>query len=210
MSQPPPAPPAEADTTLCILAGGKGERLGADKSRILLNRRPVLFDLLARFVWTGPTILVKSSTAQRVAGEEKCDHVVVDRFPGEGPLGGIVSALASARTSALLVLPIDQIRITRTHAVELMARVESSSVACFHRTRQAKPETIEPLPMWIDRRLADETADMFRAGGRSLRSLLQRPDAKVIAAPADWPADVWMNVNDRADLAAAGGTIQPD
>ena len=74
-----------------ILAGGKSKRMGRDKSRIRLGRR---------------TLLGHARAAVADAGL-KPRVVATDLQPGLGPLGGIATALRSAKHSRVLFLGCD-------------------------------------------------------------------------------------------------------
>ena len=82
---------AKREASAVILAGGKSSRLGSDKSRIRLGRR---------------TLLGHAKAALQSAGFQP-RVVATDRQSGLGPLGGIDTALRSARYSRLLFVSCD-------------------------------------------------------------------------------------------------------
>lgn len=96
------SPPLSA----AILAGGQSRRMGADKAAL-------------RLIPTGPTLIeqviaaVSAVAAETlvVANDERLAWlglpVVLDAFPGAGPLGGIYSAVAAARHDRCLVVACD-------------------------------------------------------------------------------------------------------
>lgn len=198
----------ERDIELCVLAGGRGSRLGADKSRIRIAGRPILEDLAERLAWRGPTLLVKASGDSVLAGEGRFDRLVVDRFPGEGPLGGIVSALAETRGRCLAFVAVDQLRLGRAQLLDLIARSFGAPIACFER-EDAGALRLEPLPMLVSADLADTIAKQFLSGARSLRSIVTNPDYQPVQIRSAWPAEVWLNANSLTELAAIGATLAP-
>jgi molybdenum cofactor guanylyltransferase len=90
------------ELTAFILAGGKSTRMGRDKA--LLN-------------WGGITLLEHALELARAVSERvvvvgsaqhaRCGAVLVDIFPGQGPLGGIHTALEASRSDLNLVLAVD-------------------------------------------------------------------------------------------------------
>ncbi len=84
-----------------VLVGGKSRRFGRDK---LLEPRPngsLLVDIpiAALRVVFGPRVAVCGRCNPEVSA--RADFLVEDLYPGAGPLGGIVSALAQAQTNGM-------------------------------------------------------------------------------------------------------------
>ena len=84
-----------------VLAGGRSQRMGVDKARLL---------------WRGRTLLEHATGMLREAG---CSRVLVsgdypgyacvpDQFPDRGPLGGLASIVGHAGEARWLVVAIDQ------------------------------------------------------------------------------------------------------
>ena len=61
-------------TTLAILAGGEGSRMGQPKAELRIGARPILSYLLDRFLWAGPTILVTAPGRKRPPGATGFDR----------------------------------------------------------------------------------------------------------------------------------------
>lgn len=78
-----------------VMAGGASTRFGFDKARAELNGETMLARMckLVKDV-TGCVSIVAPFGRYREFGERLVD----DHWPGEGPLGGIISALMDART----------------------------------------------------------------------------------------------------------------
>lgn len=94
-------------TSMAILAGGASRRMGEDKALLRLTADGLT--LLER------AILVASGVSSDVFVVCPPDReyarfgarIAADRFPGEGPLGGIITALEAARADQVLVLSCD-------------------------------------------------------------------------------------------------------
>src|SRR5258708_13143959 len=111
-----------------VLAGGASRRFGADKAsaqlggRIMLRRMCQLVESVA-----GSALVVASS--ERYA--EYAEAMVEDRWPGEGPLGGIITALyATAAADPIaewsLMVSCDMPFLTRDWLEYLTANAKAS------------------------------------------------------------------------------------
>ena len=78
-----------------VMAGGASRRFGFDKARAELNGETMLARMCKSVKdVTGSVAVVAASGRYAEFGE----RLVADQWPGEGPLGGIISALMDART----------------------------------------------------------------------------------------------------------------
>jgi molybdopterin-guanine dinucleotide biosynthesis protein A len=218
------------DTTLAILAGGCGNRMGGTKDQLRIGGRPALLHLLDRIGFAGPTMLVTSPVHPEPLGHERFERVVVDQLTGVGPLAGIIAALSAASTPLVCFLTVDmpnvgpeQVRwlVSGWHDLEFMAvaspaRREDQGYAymtvppisgLFCRRHHGTELVIEPFPCIIRAIAAPTVEAHLRAGHRSMRSLLQVPGFVAVDTPVDWPASVWLNLNEPRDLAEAGATF---
>ena len=159
-----------------VLAGGRSQRMGADK---------------ARLVWRGERLLDRAVAMLRVAG---CTRVLVsgdypeyphvaDCYGDRGPLGGLASIAQRVPESRWLVLAIDQplldVAMLRALLDGLLVGVESARGLCRYGE--------EPLPMamllsadtrkWMLSAVANDGAH------RSLKALQER--LRIHALPAD-------------------------
>ena len=80
-----------------VLAGGASSRFGADKALAEL-RGETMLARSAKIV-SGATSIVKIVSPGEKLKSEKYE-TIPDRWPGEGPLGGILTALSDAKQSA--------------------------------------------------------------------------------------------------------------
>jgi len=94
--------PSAEDPDLVVLAGGRSTRMGADKTELPIAGAP----LLARLAQVGLDL----GMSVRVVGRERppwwtlsAVGFAVDDTPGDGPLGGLATALRGAARPLLLV-----------------------------------------------------------------------------------------------------------
>ena len=226
---------AMTDTTLAILAGGRGSRMGGTKDLLRIAGRPALVHLLDRVAFAGPTMLVTSPAHSQPLGHERFDQVVVDQLTGVGPLAGISAALSAASTPLVCFLTVDmpnvgpeQVRwlVNGWHGHVLMAVASPEDQSpiqrddhgheymivppiwgLFCRRHHGTELVVEPFPCIFRASAAPAVEAHLRGGQRSVRSLLQIPGFVAVDTPVAWPASVWLNLNEPRDLPNAGATF---
>ncbi|HEY7801666.1 MAG TPA: molybdenum cofactor guanylyltransferase [Dehalococcoidia bacterium] len=96
-------------TTMVILTGGRGSRIGGDKAAQLLAGRPLLQWVVSAADGIASEIIIARSPGQALphvltdASVRVCD----DHTAGLGPLSGIVAGLAITRDPHAIVVPCD-------------------------------------------------------------------------------------------------------
>lgn len=179
-----------------VLAGGRATRFGSDKLRAVLPDGSTLIDrpigaLRAVF---GPRVALVGECHARVAA--RADAVIADRYPGRGPIGGVVSALEGCGCAAVLVLPGDLPAVTgaTVRAIVDVAAREPSAWAVVGRTARG-PEPC--IALYRAGALAALREAM--TAGLPLHSAV--PAARRVEAPID-PVEA-ANVNTPEDLRRA-------
>lgn len=103
-----------------VLAGGLSSRMGEDKAQLLRNKQTLL-----EF---SKQMLIDSGVKHTVVSGDKYD--VPDRLKESGPVGGILSVLASyPQVKSLLILPVDLPLITAKALSDLRQKGEISQKA---------------------------------------------------------------------------------
>jgi molybdenum cofactor guanylyltransferase len=126
-----------------VLAGGGSTRFGRDKALVEIGGKP----MLARMIQLLQSVPME---VRVVAADEKYSAfgagIVMDRWPGEGPLGGIITALedgakSPARPEWNLILSCDMPFLTREWLVFLVERAANSNaqVALAHSAHGPEP-----------------------------------------------------------------------
>ena len=193
-----------ASTTLGVLAGGQGRRMGTPKTEIMFHGQPVLEYLLQRLEWPGPTLLVTAPGREHPPGWRRFTAEATDPVHNDGPLRGILTAIEQSHTNELVVIPIDMPNVTRERLTWINSRLQEFSTAAgvmIARTHDGASR-IEPFPAAYR---CDAVEELIRARLRdrhlSLRGLSQCSQINIIPAPTDWPEDFWTNLNTPSDLA---------
>ena len=104
-------------TVGAVLCGGRSSRFGSDKALAPFGELTVGAQVVAALRGAGiDPVMAVGGTAGAALGIP----TVPDLRPGEGPLGGLATALLWAKTGAVLVLPCDMPLVTSAHISALM------------------------------------------------------------------------------------------
>jgi molybdenum cofactor guanylyltransferase len=193
------APQSTGEITGLVLAGGRGQRMGGvDKGWVDYRGRPLIEIVVERFApQVGPLVISANRNLERYRAVTAVTAVVADVDGSfEGPMAGVLAALAITRTSWLAVVPCDAPLLP----VDLVHRL-AGSLGPQRRAACARTERgLEPLFAIMSRELHAELRTFFAAGGRSIRGWLESCGA----VPVDFDDAAFRNVNtlDAADGAA--------
>ena len=111
-----------------VLAGGASRRMGTDKAFIEIGGLTMLHGVVAALYDAGASsVIVVGGDADRV--EAQGLSCVADAWPSEGPLGGIITALASTSAATVAVLPCDLTRPSATAITEVRRALGAADVA---------------------------------------------------------------------------------
>ena len=184
------------ELTAIVLCGGSGARLGGtDKPLAEVHGRPLVeYVIEALTPQVGGFVLACGREPERY--EPLGQPTAVDFQPGDGPLGGIVSALPHVATEWILTHPADVPFPDSSLVARLSATAEAHGVAV---PRAAGYR--QNLILLLSRARADELARLYREGGRAVKDWL---DAEAVeSTDMSDVADSFFNVNTAADLAIA-------
>jgi molybdenum cofactor guanylyltransferase len=171
-----------------VLAGGASRRFGSDKALIEFEGEP-LIARLSRILQaaTAPNICI-------IGDAKKYRHIgvecIADRWPGEGPLGGIITALAarnagdatSIDTSWNLIIGCDMPFLTSEWLQHLASRATNS------KNEVIVPEStygLEPLCACWRTSCAPTLTGVFERGARRVTDAMQNISMEILDA-ADW------------------------
>jgi len=194
-----------------VLAGGGSTRFGQDKALVEFDGKP----MLARMVelLRGVT---KSTKVVAVRGKYEAFGVelVEDRWPGEGPLGGIITALEDADGSAgrsewNLIVSCDMPFLTREWLTFLCERPAKSEAYVVLPHSGHGPE---PLCACYRRDAAGALRAAFESGVRKVTQGLQHVTTEVLDE-ADWKrfdsaGRLFWNMNTPADYQEASRNLK--
>jgi molybdenum cofactor guanylyltransferase len=85
--------PRQAEVTGFVLAGGGSTRFGRDKALVRIGDEVLLARLCLVIRCVTPSVTIVGAQAKYAGFGAEC---IPDRWPGEGPLGGIITGLLTA------------------------------------------------------------------------------------------------------------------
>lgn len=180
--------------TAIVLCGGRATRLGGiEKPLADLGGKSLLAHVIARLEPQVDSIVL--SVGRGSAHYAGLGYpVVVDEDPDQGPLAGIVSALAAVDTPWTLTTPADTpfLPSNLVHDLAPYCREHGAAVVSAGGHRQN-------LAMLLDAKQATALAEFYRAGGRAVHRWLVAGGVDEVA----FPEDGFLNVNTPEDLALA-------
>jgi molybdenum cofactor guanylyltransferase len=172
-----------------ILAGGRSLRMGRDKALLKWGNVSLLEHMA--------TLLSTVSSPVRVVGRGE----FLDRIPGKGPLGGILTALETTDRDANLFLAVDLPLLT----AGFLSLFHSRFIATSKPLLACRIDKRFPLCLGIRKDLTSEIAKRIMAGNLAIHALIDSSDAEIleedqlkalgfnrgmfanINAPEDWP-----------------------
>ncbi len=174
--------------------------MGGPKGELRVGGIPILACLIDRFQWSGPTLLVTAPGRERPPGCERFDREVTDSTAGEGPLRGVLTALAATDTDVLVVTTCDMPRVEARQLAWLVdALVQRPGASLLMPSHDGQ---LEPFPLALRRTALPLLSEHFDRGGRAMQSIRAIPGAVEVRAPGEWSDDIWTNLNTPADVAA--------
>lgn len=156
-----------------ILTGGQSRRMGRDKALLELNGRPMSLALAERYAELGPVAFCVDREGRFPVGpyRELCD-----KFPGQGPLNGLVSAFLETEEGSILLTATDMPGGTAAAARKLLDALGAYD-ACIYRG--------EPLFGVYRRSCLDAARRCLEEGKRSFKDLFSQIDVLRLEAPEE-------------------------
>jgi molybdopterin-guanine dinucleotide biosynthesis protein A len=165
--------------TLAILAGGASRRMGRDKAALDAGDGPLLERCARLGLGLGLPVLVVGR--ERPAGWPLPEvRFVTDRVPGQGPLGGLVTALELA--SPLLAIACDLPRLDDECLRWLLA--EGTRLPLADGLITTDTGGIEPLFACYSAHCLTTARAHLAAGQRAMHRLVEAGDFRRVAIPA--------------------------
>jgi molybdopterin-guanine dinucleotide biosynthesis protein A len=201
---------AGADVRGYVLAGGASSRFGRDKALVRFGETPLLLQIvkLAQSCTTDVTVIAGVQKYGQLGGELK---VIEDRWPGEGPLGGIITALeytaaTGPTTTWNLILSCDMPFLSHEWLEFLVARARTSAAE----TQVILPHSThgpEPLCACYRTDSASALKSVFDRGVRKVTEALKQARTEVLDGSAwkrfDSAGRLFWNMNTPADFEEA-------
>lgn len=172
--------PDRIPVTAAVLAGGRSQRMGVDKTLLSFDGEPLVRRVAEAAGQVCAHVLVVTNRPDAIAdaGLAPGTPVLTDEVAYQGPLGGLVTALAAAEDDWVLALAAD------------MPWLEPSLVRALWEARDGAQVVMpisekgpEPLLALYHRSCLDEARRVLASGRRRLVAIL--PATKVVEVPLD-------------------------
>jgi molybdopterin-guanine dinucleotide biosynthesis protein A len=198
--------------TAAVLAGGASRRMGRDKALLVVDGRPMVRRVVDAVIDAGAArvIVVGGDLTALAPAVEGTTTLVPDRHPGEGPLGGLLTAFAHlAGADDPAAAPVPDVGIVMALACDLVApmpRAVEATVAALAGDDEADvaaPEVDGAVQWlhaaWRTSTVAAPLAERFAAGERSVHRAVAQAGLRLVEVPglnpvgladADTPSDL--------------------
>jgi len=180
--------------TAIVLAGGRGTRMGRDKSMLPVGARPMIEHVCAQLRDVFDEVLVSTNTPEEHAFLGL--RTVPDRAPGRGPLMGIASALEASAHELNFVVACDAPDLNIALAHRLLDRAAGRDAV----VPRGPGGAVEPLFAVYRKSLAPRAHRLLGAGEGRVRALFAKGRTRYVDLP---PGEaVPANLNTREEYAA--------
>jgi molybdopterin-guanine dinucleotide biosynthesis protein A len=162
-----------------VLAGGRSARMGREKALLEIGGIPLILRT-ARLVSlvTGSVRVVGETPGIRALGLE----IVADGWPGQGPLGGIATALGASRAPWSLVVACDLPYLTKAWLAYVVSRALASDADAVIAMNAGGAE---PLCAAYRESAAGAIRSAVSLGNLKVRRMLENIRGEVIE-PEEW------------------------
>ncbi len=185
--------------SVAVLAGGSSRRMGRDKALIEIDGETMVARVLAEAHKSAATVAV-------VVGREPglWDGIVSvpDRFPGEGPLGGLLTALETSSTDVVVLIPCDLIHPAAA-SVDLVATtlIENPSLDVVVPVVNNRRQYVQAA---FRRSTAVQLGEQFAGGRRSIHDGIA--ELAVLELPVEEP-DWFADADEPSDLPVSSASL---
>lgn len=150
-----------------ILAGGRARRMdGLDKSRLLVEGRAIIVRQLDALQRLTPDVFIVATGAERFA--DLAVPVVADALPDAGALGGLYTALISARAGWIVVIACDMPFVTAGALDALVAEAVAAGADGADGAWARSARGVEPLFACYRTSAATRLRELIERGERRL------------------------------------------
>lgn len=186
-----------------VLTGGRSSRMGADKASLIVGDKALVRYSINALVDAGASRVLVVGNWPSGLGAADVD-VIADRFPDQGPLGGIVTAFKATSAPMLVVLPCDVPGVDAAFVRAMTSALDSepdsdAAVPVAEGHRQA-------VTVAFRRRAERAVTNVFESGARSAQAALDSISVVEISVGDSPLADL----NDPEQLSSFTGEATDD
>lgn len=190
-----------------ILAGGKSRRLGRNKVLESVSGKTLIQCVFERLKPAASQILIVTSQENRRLAYPEGADILVDDFPGKGPLSGIYTGLSAARYEYSIVVACDMPLLNTKLLRYLVDRSRGFDAV----VPRLNPEIVEPLHAVYSKRCLNAMKAQLETSCLDMRSLLERLNVRYISPEecreTDHKLESFININNQDDLDKATAAV---
>ncbi|MEN8614410.1 molybdenum cofactor guanylyltransferase [Dehalogenimonas sp. THU2] len=192
------------DLSCIVLAGGRGLRLGRNKALEAIGTQTLVQRTVSSLIFCDTEIIVVTGPHNTELGLEEFGHVrlVIDAFPGRGPLVGIYTGLLNSRADKNLVVACDM-PFLNPKLLRYMAEISEGYDAVVPRVER----NVEPLHAIYGKECLTQAKYLLDDGIYSVTELFKRIRVRYVEADEIDRFDPehlsFFNINNEADLTRA-------
>ncbi|AKG53654.1 molybdopterin-guanine dinucleotide biosynthesis protein MobA [Dehalogenimonas sp. WBC-2] len=191
----------ELDLSCIVLAGGRGLRLGRNKVLEMVDHQTLIQRTVSSLLFLGTEIIVVTGPHNTELGLDGFRHtrMVIDAFPGRGPMVGIYTGLLNSRSEKNLVVACDM-PFLNPNLLSHMAVVSDGFDVVVPRL----DTDVEPLHAVYDKNCLIQTKYLLDEGMYSVSELFKRVRVRYMESPEINKFDPdhlsFFNINNENDL----------
>lgn len=183
-----------------VLAGGAGQRMGGNKSYRLIGGRRLVDLALEALASVCPRQVVVTTDVASLA-VMSCP-IIADRWPGQGPLAALATALLETQAESIILLAVDM-PFVKPVLLRLLTQASEGQKAVASSSHLGP----EPLLSYYHRLCLPAALRLLEKGERRPRFLLKAVRARILSteevAAVDPEGLSFFNVNSPADIQKA-------
>ncbi|MEQ1638405.1 MAG: molybdenum cofactor guanylyltransferase MobA [Methylococcales bacterium] len=186
------------NVTGVILAGGLARRMNnQDKGLVIYKGQPLASYAIKAMAPLVTQTLLNANRNHEVYQQFGCPIIADHADQFDGPLAGILAAMAAAKTEILLVMPCDSPLMTTRHLQRLLVKLEEtqSDVAVAF-----DGERLHPVFLAIKTTLQSSLQTYLDSGQRKIGIWLAQQN--MFAVDFSDATEVFVNINTLSELAA--------
>jgi len=189
--------------TSIVLAGGKNLRLGRIKALETIDSKSLIERAVERVELVSNQILVVTSQGQLTLPDNCKAKILVDLYPGKGPLGGIYTGLLASESSHSLVVACDMPFLNIKLLHYMIGLCQDFDVV----VPRVEEEKLEPLHAIYSKNCLDSMKTLLEQNQLKIDRFFNTVNVRYIERAECQKFDpellTFFNINSRADLKQA-------
>ena len=180
-----------------VLAGGRSSRMGCDKALLAVGSRR-LIELVIEGLrpHVKPLVVIAHTRNRERLRDLQVDGVLTDLMPDGGPLMGVYTGLMSSQTPLNLFVPCDMPWMDGRVIGPMVDAWREGIEMMAHRGPDG---CLYPFPLLCHAKALKAVGALLDRGMRSLHSLLEQPQARLLTIDAPDALRYFTNVNTPED-----------